>query len=454
MRIRRCKALKLMIAVVITLLSVMTAFAQVNAGKAAGTGTASGENAGELTLYATSAVLMDGESGRILYGKEEHLPLPNASTTKIMTCILILENCGMDERVTISSHCASMPKVRLGAVRGETYDVKSLLYSLMLESHNDSAVALAEHLGKRSLPALSEKAEKEFTTNESLAAVNAFAALMNEKAEEIGCEDTYFITPNGLDATEEKRGDDGEVHIREHHVTAADLARIMAYCIVTSPQRQAFLDITGTPEYSFTANGRYFVLQNHNAFLNMMEGALTGKTGFTGRAGYCYVGALKRDERLFIVSLLACGWPDNRSYKWKDCRKLMEYGLANFQRKELPYVNEDDLPHVRVLKGRTEKIDGVALVSARILERQEEKGSLSHENAGGMLLRPLEAVEARICIPAVIAAPVMKGQRLGEIRYVLGEEIFMTETIVAGQSIAEIDLAWYLKGIVQSFLLK
>lgn len=106
----------------------------------------------------------------------------------------------------------------------------------------------------------------------------------------------------------------------------------MKYCIKESPCREDFLNVTRTASYSFydADKKRSFSCNNHNAFLNMMEGALTGKTGFTANAGYCYVGALTRDGKTFIVALLACGWPNNKTYKWKDTVKLMNYGLENY----------------------------------------------------------------------------------------------------------------------------
>lgn len=127
-------------------------------------------------LYALSAVLMDGESGRVLYEKNGAEKRAMASTTKIMTCILVLEADVLEEKAVTSAYAASMPKVHLGAVQGEAFYVKDLLYSLMLESHNDSAVILAEHIGE---------------------SVQGFAEKMNEKAVKIGRKDTWFITPNG-----------------------------------------------------------------------------------------------------------------------------------------------------------------------------------------------------------------------------------------------------------------
>ena len=417
---------------------------------------------GELELYSTAAVLMDGESGRILYGKGERVPLANASTTKILTCILLLEHCDLEEELSVSGYAASMPKVRLGMARGETYRMEDLLYSLMLESHNDAAVALAEHVGKRYLTELSKKEEKDFTKEESALAVKAFAALMNQKASQIGCEDTYFITPNGLDATEEITMCDGTLLTREHHVTAVDLARILSYAILRSTKREEFLRITRKTAHSFTANGRGYALNNHNAFLSMMDGALTGKTGFTGKAGYCYAGALYRDGRLFVVALLGCGWPNNRDYKWKDCKKLMEYGLANYQRKALSdsdvLADEKELPAIRVLEAQSKDLGCRAWLETEIPGRDtaaHPQGEITLEHLGegeGILLRPGEEITHVVRLPSTLEAPVSKGDKVGEITYFLGQEVIWTEDVTAAEDVRKIDFVWCLKRICLEFL--
>ena len=134
----------------------------------------------------------------------------------------------------------------------------------------------------------------------------------------------------------------------------------MSYCIVKSPKKEAFLKITKTPSYTFHDRKRMesgwqgrkqnSPCMNHNAFLQMMDGALSGKTGFTGKAGYCYVGALEKDKKQFTIALLACGWPNNKSWKWHDARLLYEYGLnitIGKNRRE-----ERILPDVRVKNGQ------------------------------------------------------------------------------------------------------
>ena len=257
----------------------------------------------EPELYAQAAVLMDGDSGRILLGKNEREKRPMASTTKIMTCILALEEGEAEDVAEFSSLAASQPEVHLGAGTGRKFYLKDLLYSLMLESHNDTAVAVAECVS---------------------GSVEEFVKEMNRKARSIGCEDTWFVTPNGLDGS--SLDENGREQI--HSTTAADLARIMKYCLYESPAREEFLTITRTGTYTFSdldGKGTYSCV-NHNAFLSMMDGALSGKTGFTGGAGYSYVGALERGGKSFIVALLGCGWPPHKEYKWSDTRELMEYG--------------------------------------------------------------------------------------------------------------------------------
>lgn len=332
----------------------------------------SGQKTGEevlLNLHAGGAVLMDGYTGRILYEKNASQVLPMASTTKIMTCITALENGDPDETVEVSAYAASMPDVQLGMNRGEKYRLGDLLLSLMLESHNDSAVAIAEHIGAKI--AQSENSGKQGmeaslrTTEESRALVEAFAGLMNQKAGEIGCEDTYFITPNGLDASVEMQDENGKTVEKVHSTTAAELALIMRYCLSESEKADDFVEITQTREASFTDCGqtRSFSCVNHNRYLDMKEGAVSGKTGFTGKAGYCYVGAVNRDGVYLIVSLLACGWPPAKSLKWQDMNTLIDYGLDNYScvRINVPRSGSgsyliDDVPgrSVRMIKVQTE----------------------------------------------------------------------------------------------------
>lgn len=368
-------------------------------------------------LYARSAVLMDADSGRVLFEKEAGVKRPMASTTKIMTCILALENMEEDQVAEVSEHAAGQPKVHLGVRTGEQYYLRDVLYSLMLESHNDSAVIVAEGIA---------------------GSVEQFAAMMNEKARELGCMDTYFVTPNGLDGE-----DEGGIH----STTAADLARIMKYCIMDSPKKKEFLEITGTGSYSFQdlAGSRSFSCNNHNAFLSMMKGALSGKTGFTADAGYCYVGALERDGKTFIVALLACGWPNNKGYKWKDTRALMEYGLANYEYRD---VWQDPGTQTLPVKGGVCETDPYT-EDAAVPVGITESVSGTEEETLLVLLRADETVEVTKKLKKGFAAPVKKGTYAGKVVYTLGGETIASYDLVTLQGVRERSFLWCFQEILK-----
>lgn len=368
-------------------------------------------------LYAQSAVLMDAESGRVLFEKNGLDVKAMASTTKIMTCILALENADEKTEVTFSENAVRQPKVHLGASKGETFYLGDLLHSLMLESHNDSAVAIAEAVAGN---------------------VNKFANMMNRKAKDIGCENTYFITPNGLDAKDENG---------KHSTTAVDLARIMSYCIMKSPMRERFLEITATPQYSFTniAGKKTYSCSNHNSFLNMMDEAISGKTGFTSDAGYCYVGAVKRDGRTFVVSLLACGWPNNKTYKWKDMKKLASYGIDNYD-----YRKIDELPllgDILVEEGIPES--GNLFDQAKVsvcVEKQEEPITV--------LMKESEEIEVQVQQEDSISAPVSSGEKIGQITYLLNGDVIARYPIVIENDVRKKDFAWTFSEILEMYALQ
>ena len=363
------------------------------------------------TLMSQAAVLMDGDTGRILYGKNEDAVLPMASTTKIMTCILALENASPEDVVKVSDYAASMPDVQLNIRSDETYLLKDLLYSLMLESHNDSAVAIAEHVA----------GSKE-----------QFAALMNQKARDIGCTDTYFITPNGLDATDETTGN-------SHSTTAADLAKIMRYCISQSPKSEEFLEITRAPSHAFSnlERTRSFSCVNHNALLTTMDGALSGKTGFTNGAGYCYIGAVQKGEKTFIAALLACGWPPHKTYKWQDMRKLISYGNENYDYYEI-LGEEISLTRIPVENGIDESI------GAEICYPKERSMKI--------LMFPDEPVTIQKKLVKRLTAPVEEGCPAGQVDYYVGEDLIASYPIVTTEAVGLWDMEFCAKTLLNRLL--
>ena len=349
-------------------------------------------------LYARSAVLMDSDTGRILFGKNDNEVMPMASTTKIMTLLVTLEHADLDEIVEVSARAASMPDVQLHIREGERYRLQDLCYSLMLESHNDSAVAIAEHVG---------------------GTVEGFAAMMNQKAKHLGCYHTYFITPNGLDA-EDEHG--------KHSTTARDLARIMRCCI----KNETFLSITREPSWTFTDmdGNRSFTVQNKNAFLQMMEGALTGKTGFTNEAGYCYVGALERGEKRLITVVLACGWPNHKTWKWMDTKALMNYGLEDYHKE-------------------TVGSDRMALEPLSVMDGQKEKVEILTDAAlEDFLLKEDDEFTMEVLVPDVLKAPVQAGELVGSVAYYINGQIVDLFPVYTASEVKKIDLEWRLRQVI------
>ena len=350
------------------------------------------------SLYSKAYCVMDADTKRVLFGKNAEEKMPMASTTKIMTCILALEEGNLSDTVTVSSYASTMPDVQLNIREGETYLLKDLLYSLMLESHNDTAVAIAEHLG---------------------GSVEGFAEMMNEKAMELGCTNTNFVTPNGLDH-------------KEHYTTAAELCMIAAYAI----QNPDFLEIIQTPSYSFQeqSGSRSFTVNNHDAFLSQYEGAMGIKTGFTNDAGYCFSGAAKRDGQTLVSAVLACGWPPNKSYKWSDTKKLMDYGFEAYETTTIPLCQ--DKINLSVEEGKRSQL---------LLKRNsQEKLTLP--------LTASDVITVKYQLPEKIKAPVRAGDIIGYEIYSVNGTPCLEIPLTAKNDIQEMDYFYWIEMLSQLFL--
>lgn len=369
-------------------------------------------------LYSKYSVLIDSDSGRILSGSNETTAVSMASTTKIMTLIIALENCDKNFVATTSAYAASMPDVQLNSITGEQFVLDDLYYSLMLESHNDSAVIIAENVAYYLLcknPAL--RSETPFISNynydssflseidreQSEKLVYIFTDLMNEKADDILLFDTYYITPNGLDAEDD---------YSFHHTTAYDLAKTMAYCI----NNDEFLRITQTVSKTFsdTTGKHTYQLNNKNRLLNPENGVISGKTGFTNKAGYCYVCAYKDNDRTLCIALLACGWPPNKNYKWSDANYLIALGKKYNKQK---YFNCEYTFYIPVSKGKYSFCE------------------LIPDSAVEFLACDDDSVNIQIDIPETLTAPVNSAQIYGTINIYVNNEPARSINLKAKQSI-------------------
>ena len=327
------------------------------------------ESPAEIELYAQAAVLVDGDTGRILYGKNENIEMAMASTTKIMTCLVALENSKPNDIVTISKYAASMPDVQLNAIEGDTFYIEDLLYALMMESHNDVAVAIAEHVG---------------------GSEEGFADLMNRRAKEIGCKQTHFITANGLDA-------------EEHYTTAEDLARIT----VEALKNETFCKIIQTDCYQISnvEESKTYELNNKNTFLNQMKGAYGVKTGFTNNAGYCFVGAAKKNNVNLISVVLGSGWPPNKMWKWEDTRTLMTYGFDHFVYRKI---------------GQAQIDVGKLTVSNGLKSEVQLRADIQNED---ILLGPSENITIKMIKELKREAPIDDDEIVGWVYYLINDVI-------------------------------
>ena len=318
----------------------------------------------------------------------------------------------MDQICTASEYACKMPETKCGFAKGDQFYLKDLLYSLMLESHNDSAVVIAETLG---------------------GSVENFSKMMNDKAKELGCENSHFVTPNGLDGSD-AGGDHGS--------TAYDLAKIMSYCI----KNDTFLEITQAKNHTFTdlKKEHTYQLSNKNSFLSMQKGAVSGKTGYTAKAGYCYVCAYKDNGRVYALALLACGWPNHKSYKWSDSKKLIAYGNENY--KEQVIDRKENIPGIRITGGVKKESGNYEFPGTVSLKEEEKEISC--------LVSDSDQISITYECPDILKAPLKKGQEAGTAKYFINDTYIGSKKLFVNEDVTAFDLGWCLKQFLQEFLQK
>lgn len=306
-------------------------------------------------ISAGAAFLLDTSTGDVLFEKNADLQMPMASTTKIMTAILTLENASPEERVVISERASSTGESSAWLERGEELTVDQLLHALMVQSANDAAVALAEHVA---------------------GSVEDFVVLMNRKAEELGAQHTRFANPHGLDQP-------------GHYTTARDLAAIAAYAM----RNTAFREIVTSDDYEIPWPGHPFprVMDNHNKFLRMYPGATGVKTGYTLGAGKCLVASAEREGRELISVIL-----NGDDTYWDQTARLMDYGFESFARVEFARAGQQ-LAEVYVGDFPRRTVNAVTTRDLAFTVRRD---------------RLQDFLAARISSPRWMPYPVSRGQEI------------------------------------------
>lgn len=349
------------------------------------------------SVDAQGAILIDFDSGRVLWGKNENEPLAMASTTKIMTAILAIERENLEDIVTVSKTASKAPPVKMHLKEGEEIKLKELLYALMMQSSNDAAVAIAEHISGD---------------------VDTFCKEMTEKAKEIGAKDTVFRTPNGLDSL-------------DHHSTAYDMAVITQYAL----NNQIFIDIINKRDIQFTTNKSSYSIVNKNRLLSEFNGANGVKTGYTGKAGHCFVGSAEKNGLRLISVVLASGWGSRgKSQKWVDTKTLLNYGFDNFKTERL--LSKDDCKEqITVIKGEKEVVDIYFSedINMPILESEKDK-----------LVVEMDFIKE-------IEAPVYKAQKVGLAKVYIDKNLVAEVDMHAKEGVERKTFLSYLKNIIDNW---
>lgn len=340
----------------------------------------------ELTLTSHAALLMEKTTGQILYAQNEHEARPPASVTKIMTVLLTMEaidsgRIALDDMVTVSAYAAGMGGSQVFLAEGEQMSVDDLLKAVCVSSGNDAAVALAEHVA---------------------GVTELFVEQMNNRARELGMNDTHFVNCTGLTA--------------EGHVTSAyDIALMSRELLLHHPEVRNYTTI-----WMDTLRSGTFGLSNTNKLIRFYDGATGLKTGFTQEAGYCISATAERDGMELIAVIMKGNTSDSRN---ADAKTLLNYGFSTYALVDVQ--PEEPLPVLPVVLGTADTVSAVLPEEGRTL-------LLEKSQTGGLT----QTVE----LPETVAAPVCAGDRLGTLTVSREGTVALAIPIVAGETVER--LTW------------
>lgn len=356
------------------------------------------------TINSRAYVVIDRKSNTVLLGKNENQKKKMASTTKIMTALVVIEHINLSDTVEISKKAASTGGSRLGLKTGDKITVSDLLYGLMMRSGNDAAVALAEYVA---------------------GSISGFADLMNEKANSLGLSNTHFVTPHGLDED-------------EHYTTAYELAVLSNYAM----NNEIFAKIVGTKNYTITINGYPKTLTNTNELLGVLNGVYGIKTGFTNGANRCLVTCCKRSDLDIICVVLGA---DTKKYRTTDSIKLIEYAFNNFT-----YVNIEEILSNHFEIWKKENLQNITITKgvSNYLDITFEELPYSSIPIRSDLIDQLHVY---INSESNLIAPIEKGTFIGTITLELEGKIICCSNICIHTDIARKNVFDYLYYFYQNF---
>lgn len=369
------------------------------------------ENTVEVTASSVTAlpktnsrryIVYDRISKSMIIGKNEDVKSAMASTTKIMTTIVILEKSDLDETVTVSAKAGGTGGSRLGLKRGDKASVKDLLYGLMLRSGNDAAVALAEHVG---------------------GSVKEFAELMNENAIELGLTNTHFVTPHGLDDA-------------NHYTTALELAKLTDYAM----DNETFAKIVGTKSTTIYINNQPRQINNTNELLGVLNGVVGVKTGFTNNAGRCLVTETKRNNMDIITIVLGA---DTKKDRTKDSVNLIEYTFSKYKMYNL---EEQIIKEFNKWKNINEK--RILIIKGKTSNPKLALGAIEKAT---IPICDNDKIEYSINALTEVEAPVEQWNVMGTLTVKLNGEILENIDIVNVNEVQKRDWKDYFKIVLNRF---
>ena len=345
----------------------------------------------DIDINAKSALLVEINTGKTIYEKNAELTVYPASTTKILTAIITLERCKLDDIATVSEYAATcIPEDYIVAplYMEEQISINDLLYALMLKSSNDAAIVLAEHIG---------------------GSVEGFVEIMNQKAKEIGCKNTHFVNPNGI-------------HDENHYTTANDLYLISKYAM----ENEEFVKIVSTYEYTLPSTNKYSnndrIMQNTNHYINpnselYNKNIIGVKTGTTLQAGNCLVSYIKKNDFDLISVVLGS---ETDETKFSETNKLINYFFDNYTYNEL-YKKNEVIQNIFIEDSSSERQNLNIIIS-------DDINVLHHKNIDTAELQP------EILINDNLKPPIFAGQKVGTIKYTIEGQDYSAD-LLAGNSI-------------------
>ena len=361
--------------------------------------------ADELNLNSEAAIIVEVSTGRILYEKNSTKQMYPASTTKVLTAILVIENCELDEIVTVrESALSNIPSgyVTCNLQVGEQLSVKDLLYALMIPSANDAAYVLAEYVA---------------------GSVEDFSVMMNDKARELGCKTTHFVNPNGI-------------HEDSHYSTAYDLYLIADYAM----KNDFFRELVATTEYTLPATEKYpnedRILKTTNELLNensrkyFYKNAIGIKTGYTSKAGNCLIGGASRDGLEFIAVVLNGGTTnEGLNSRYVDSKKLFEYAYDNFTLTKI--IEKGSVVQTLEIENGTKETKYLDLVIDETITVVNNKSI------------DMNSVIPEITLRETLEAPIAIGETIGTIKYKV-DDVEYSAKLLAKTSVEKVDYSIHL----------